>query len=525
MPDPSDRTGPSDAPLDARSALYYSVNGSSFSPAALTLYTEDNLSVSGTTALVDGQHYETVHETFHWLTSLYTTAGRFLSLLRYARLKLTLDLMNRIGVEQFNAKLAAGFDPGELPDLRFRQALGPLARAGDGLSVEAHNALLLHAFEKLYLRASRTLPHFKANQPMLHPVGLAVPAAGLASFEARRWDQGGGGIHPDGFHMDGFVEQALTEAFQRQFGFAREKNGDAVDTIDLFEAFSVIADICAAMAVGDKVAGFRRLGDLHGSRYLHGIRAICAQLGIALQPADIARWQPTLFSILEVALNPPIPPFSVEEVERLTWARFYPPLRAILSTVTARKMEDRPEQGCTSGDVDRFQNHLYSVIDGKPPVHGPASRPGQLAFFDRSCHNQERDGEGSPAPLRWDWYDLITELSSRVREDMAEVGAASLSAVHAKGALKTLRHAFAPTIILPSGDLLYTNKTTKEKAIEWSTLMGTWYVLDDLARGRRRVRVLPRHTPAMAGKAWFVETAEAVRRQYDRLGIDLEMAV
>lgn len=472
--------------------------------------------MSNGVAKITPNAYETVHETFHWLTSVYTSAGQMLALSRYTRLKLFLDYLGRVGPDEYQTRLAGSFaTQGELPLDRF-SALGP-ALSGElfEFDAEAHNAMILLAFDKLYLKANRSKPHFARGGRLYHPVQIAVQAIAQITFEQDRRLSGG---EPPAFMTQSEV-QRLANALQNKFGFAVfGSNKIGVDTEDLFEAFSVIADINAAFSREDIETAEARFSALQDTSYMSFISAVARELNIAPSVSMLATYWPTLFSILEVALNPPLPPFRGRSIEGLNWANWYPPTRAIMATMIAKVSPGTPISGCSPEEIDRFQAHLKAQIDPAFKSTELMERPGQVDFFDARIRSSTK------TPIRWDWFDLFVELSRDNREALKAAGFRSLTAAFAAGALPDLPKSFPPALIKADGQLAVSREDDMDFAMEWLTINGVWICLEDLSFGKQTQQFLSYDHLVPKNMAWRRSIAEKVEGQM-RSGLKLDLAL
>ncbi|MEL7096847.1 MAG: hypothetical protein AAFR92_04195 [Pseudomonadota bacterium] len=460
--------------------------------------------------------YETVHETFHWLTSVYTSAGQMLALSRYTRLKLFLDYLGRIRPDEFQTRLSGSVsERGELPLDRF-SALAP-ALSGElfEFNAEAHNAMILLAFDKLYLKANRSKTHFSRGGALYHPIQIATQAIAQITYEQDRRISGG---EPSAAMTQSEV-QRLANALRNKFGFAvfgPDKIG--VDTEDLFEAFSVIADINAASSSEDFETAEARFSALQDTSYMSFISAVAGELNIAPSVSMLATYWPTLFSILEVALNPPLPPFRGRSLEGLSWANWYPPTRSIMATMIAKVSPAIPRSGCSPEEIDRFQAHLKAQIDPGFKSNQLMERPGQVDFFDA------RIRASTKTPIRWDWFDLFVQLSRDNRDALKAAGYKSLTAAFAGGALPDLPKSFPPALVKADGQLAVSRKDDMDFALEWLTINGVWLCLEELSFGTRKPRFLSYDHLVPESMAWRRSIAEKVQDQM-RSGLKLDLAL
>lgn len=502
--------------LDANHRIYHSVNGSAFCPETLTVFTRDQFVRTGNVASISTHDYETVHETFHWATTCYTSAGLMLSLARYARMKLILDLVQQQGnilrgPDRFSGRPT-------VPKFGFDDLASLTHPDNDLISPEVCNIGILHAFEKLYLYGSETIPAFRSAEQPFHPLHVTVRAIDLMFFEQERYRTGPSS--EAGLSRDKL--QRLATALSTNFGFASTGPArKAVDTVDLFEAFSVVADICAAMNQGDQRAADGRLRSIRGTHYVVAITAILRRLDLPVDIHNIWKYWPTLFAILELALNPPTLPATNIIAYQTSWATFYPPLRAILAANAAMTFGRFVTNQDEAATIDIYYGKLKEVLDPTSAVHAlPARRRGP-SFFDVF----ETDAKLSRNKQRWDWFDVILELYEGFQGGLQVSGFLSLTGMVASGQYLKLRRAYPPAIITGDGELGYQSTSSKTLAEQWLVLMAVWFGLEDIARGVPNPTLTPFRSEATIKKDWYsAACAEASAQINSALGVKIEFS-
>jgi hypothetical protein len=118
------------------------------------------------------------------------------------------------------------------------------------------------------------------------------------------------------------------EVFGSEFFIARSPQHERlIDTLDLFETYSVVADISAAYFLADSDPASKRLEDLKEGPYFIVIETIFDSLQIPLTTKNIADYSPMIDCIVEAALSADYPPLYDYFENDMTWADYHPSAR------------------------------------------------------------------------------------------------------------------------------------------------------------------------------------------------------
>lgn len=267
---------------------------------------------------------EFTHEQFHHFTSTATSTGYLLSCLSYFRLSsLVRDLRQVYAKGGSEADIRNFGIQNSTLNLSISNFMDILDSNNKDISNGCRDYVLLLMGENILLRYSEL-------KPALSGIGI-FPQTILATAVARAT-----GMYCEKYGLKpSWIENYQTgSVFLNSLEWAEEsielishKSMSHIDVIDIYEAYSVTAEISMIASMNSISDATERLNSLNNSRYKKVLSSVCQKLGIPYDASQITSLTPTLFALFDIALETELGCHTSWMAEGLRWADTYPPAR------------------------------------------------------------------------------------------------------------------------------------------------------------------------------------------------------
>lgn len=453
-----------------------------------------------------------VHETAHWLTEAMTSMGQLLVFLKCVRdhdilralvsspavRRLILDRMtgpvSRPIIEQWDSY---GYSPtpiGGREDAVFQNWVGNF-RA---------EAVFCHGEQIDWDLGSRVATVAGAMEYYTDFLN-ASPYLNNRTFGSRESDR--------------FMENSLRRGWLSESALPALQS---CGTIQLFEALGVMAEYVWASKEGIRSEyGQMRFDVIRRTSYFAPIREILLALGVLATVDTVVAYSAMILTVLEVALNPPIPPIENCSFNEMSWQHVYPPLRfaRIISLLPRLRPQRLSQEGGSDRDVaPRYMSEiLYRAAD--PPGRDWHVRITENIDLNVFCELPSR----SPMENMFAWisngrwllpYDLRMWCAAQLRLMLSQEGITTLSQAILAPSLKftrysdpliTLRGEDAPagSSDIPAGSQLIQSS----EVLEWYLVnCGVQYAGADILLGKEHIVYHPYGGYGdIGGTNWFPE--------------------
>jgi hypothetical protein len=428
-------------------------------------------------------HYGYLHERTHWQTQIGTSAGLYLAAIRHAKDLVTYTYLHN---NRSNLSKLMGILSGSRTPIRQRfkyHEISDFIDNGDS-DKQLRRLARLKLAERAYLSLSTLEPKIRFSDPHMHPIKL-----GLASLDETE--------NEVLFLIDKKEMRPKRHPFYERMAIFDDSNGSAccrwnglpIDTVDLFEAFSVIMELIRALREEDDKYFHHRYAILRDSGYWRPIHWLFNYLGIELTVESFAKCHIMTLILLDISLNPPTFLDTASQAEDATSSRFFPSVRYYDAARLIKKwrlMHD-PQMASDLMSLDGadalYQRLSATLNGGALPAASSLKLPG-LNRIDSIWGNKFQ------AP-GWDsnvaWFEFQYWLYERFRRDVAATGRKCLttyiiSGLQSSASYNRLDHlAWNPPIIFYEQNNFLIPQLLGDEFVHFMMRRGsTCYAFDDL---------------------------------------------
>lgn len=426
------------------------------------------------------------HELAHWHTHTFTSTGVFLSYLHHCRMSAVLQVV--MLEKSFKRPM---FDYSDervrtfIIDERGRQQR-PSMREWLQMSFDqalfANKAFFLCSESPL----NRTMP--EGIKPEHFPF---LPLA---------WALSGADAYTRGNPHQLEVILQVAELLARErvtptFG------ADYLNTDMLFEAYSVIIEFLTLREFVPLAVLQVRFASIIDTGYGIPFKLYFRRVNKEASLANVLRHAAILLLLIEIALDPPIPPKYILHRENVAWTRIHPPgrfmiLTSIFGSQFAANIDLIHTDTLDPGTYSDFADSFLAAIDKKREPRPMLLDERRYAQF-RECLMRPNDFMAQQR------IELIFATAQFFREVVGRANYRTLSQYLLLCEDKLPLFESAPCVITCDGDVKISTVWPKQICNRWWTGGMDLYIQDDIGVGRGPIDVLPFNNPKLKAQEWY----------------------
>ena len=384
------------------------------------------------------------------------------------------------------------------------------------VSTGIFNITKMRLGELSFLKMSNILPILKAHN--IHPAAVILECI----LETQKQLNYRYNIQPYWcINEEAFASELMENILKDYFLPASKDIGRVVDTYDIFEAFSVTADISFLSSTEGLDAVLKRIEvAMKSDEYTVILKMICSRLGINFTPKSLAECVPFIMMVLDFSLDVQTLPHSSILSDLPSWHDIYPPakLSAILEYCELLPLDI---QEISLDELILLRGYLKSQF--KQPT-SESNIQQQPSFFNFLRKLEEGSNEFkellSKQNKSYDVMDYYTELFFSFKKHEFETKVEGISNQFHTGQLNNFAYR-KPPMIFVSGEMhinpdMLGNKFLENNYLMFSNIMA----MDDYLFNPDHVSIFPINKKLYQQGLWYETQLSSFLSNLERMKQD-----